>query len=103
MFIEQLKAIIAQERVNKSKLARAADMARSGLYEILDRGRDPNPATQTRLVAALSEVTGRRYQVRSIILENQGGYSEVETNCKGCYGPCGHCEELNNKPETAKN
>lgn len=71
MFIEQLKAIIAQERVNKSKLARAADMARSGLYEILDRGRDPNPATQTRLVAALSEVTGKEYELEVTISEKQ--------------------------------
>lgn len=71
MFIEQLKAIIAQERVNKSKLARAADMARSGLYEILDRGRDPNLATQTRLVAALSEVTGKEYELEVTISEKQ--------------------------------
>lgn len=71
MFIEQFKVILDKERINKSKLARAADMARSGLYEILDRGRDPNPATQARLIAALSEVTGKEYELEVTISEKQ--------------------------------
>ena len=105
MFIEQFKQILKQERVNISELARVAGKPRSDVYTVLNRGRDPNPVTMERLVAALSEVTGKQYEIELTISEKQSGaYSETEINCPGCYGPCGRCEELNKKlPETAKN
>lgn len=102
MFIEQFKQILQQERVNVSELARVARKSRQDVYAVINRGRDPNPVTMDRLVAALSSVTGKEYELTLTISEKQPGtYSETEINCPGCYGPCGRCEELNKLPETA--
>lgn len=36
----------------------------------------------------------RRFRIQNDLLMH-GGYSETEINCKGCDGPCGRCEEVN--------
>jgi len=42
----------------------------------------------------------RRFRTKNDLLM-RGGYSETEINRKGCYGPCGRCEEANQQPVTA--
>ena len=69
MFIEQFKQILQRERVNISKLARVAGKPRTYIYTVMGRGRDPNPATMAALIAALSHVTGKQYEVGITISE----------------------------------
>lgn len=62
-------------------------------------GTDPVTVTLTpwHIKNALSAIAkAKGVEINS---DENGGYSDVEFNCKGCFGPCGACEEPAPAPE----